>query len=63
VGELSLAEWLAAEMAPLLAVMEKLNEEISAADDRIAKRAREDEVVRRLCTSPGHQLRHQEEGN
>src|SRR5215467_6491593 len=40
VGELSLPQWLAAEIAPLLAVMEKLNEEIRAADDRIAKRAR-----------------------
>ena len=53
VGELSLAQWLAAVMAPLLAVMEKLNEEIRAAEDRIAKRAREDEVVGRLCTAPG----------
>jgi transposase len=40
-------------MAPVLAVMDKLNEEIRAADDRIAKRAREDEVVGRLCTAPG----------
>jgi transposase len=39
VGEVSLPQWLAAKMAPLLAVMEKLNGEIRAADDRIAKRA------------------------
>jgi transposase len=53
VSELSLPQWLEAEIAPLLAVMEKLNEEIRAADGRIAKRAREDTVVRRLCTAPG----------
>jgi transposase len=53
VSELSLPQWLESEIAPLLAVMEKLNEEIRAADGRIAKRAREDTVVRRLCTAPG----------
>jgi transposase len=53
VGELSLPHWLQCEIAPVLAVMEKLNEEIRAADDRLAKRAKADAVVRRLCTAPG----------
>jgi transposase len=53
VGELLLPQWLESEIAPLLAVMEKLNEEIHAADDRLAKRANTDAVVRRLCTAPG----------
>jgi transposase len=53
VRELSLPQWLEAEISPLLAVMEKLNEEIRAADDGIAKRAKADAVARRLCTAPG----------
>jgi len=53
VGALSLAPWLEAEIAPLLGVMEKLNDEIRAADDRMARRAKNDAVVRRLCTAPG----------
>lgn len=53
VGELSLAQWLESAIAPLLAVMEKLNEEIRVADDRLGKRAKTDAVVRRLCTVPG----------
>lgn len=53
VGELSLPRWLESEIAPLLAVMEKLNEELRAADDRLARRAKTDAVVRRLCTAPG----------
>ena len=53
VGELSLPHWLKAQIVPLLAVMEKLNEEIRAADDRIARRAKGDAVVGRLCTAPG----------
>jgi transposase len=53
VGELSLPHWLECEIAPLLTVMEKLNEEIRAADDRLAKRAKADAVVRHLCTVPG----------
>ena len=36
----------------MLVVMEKVNEEIGAADRRLAVRAKEDEVVRRLCTAP-----------
>ncbi|MGH7819911.1 MAG: IS110 family transposase, partial [Candidatus Binatia bacterium] len=32
---------------------EKLNEQIRAADDRMARRGKEDAVVRRLCTAPG----------
>jgi transposase len=53
VKELSLPQWLDAEISGVLGVMEKLNEEIRAADDRIARRAKEDEGVRRLCTTPG----------
>jgi transposase len=53
VGEVSLPQWLEAEIAPLLVVMETLNEEIRAADHRIARRAKKDAVVRRLCTAPG----------
>src|SRR5262249_61365584 len=53
VDELSLPHWLKAQIVPLLAVMEKLNEEIRAADDRIARRAKGDAVVGRLCTAPG----------
>jgi transposase len=53
VGELSLPHWLEAQIAPLLAVMNKLNEQIRAADDRIGRGAKKDAVVRRLCTAPG----------
>src|SRR5262249_36393866 len=53
VGELSLPHWLEAQIAPLLAVMEKLIEQIRTADDQLARRAKEDAVVRRLCTAPG----------
>jgi transposase len=52
VGELSLAQALKAQIEPLLVVMEKVNEEIGAADRRLVVRAKEDEVVRRLCTAP-----------
>src|SRR5262249_6226280 len=53
VGVLLLPHWQEAQIAPLLAVMKKLNEEIRAADDRLAKRAKANAVVRRLCTVPG----------
>src|SRR5206468_1839658 len=53
VGKVSLPQWLESAIAPLLAVMENLNEEIRAADDRLAKRAKTDAVVRGLCTAPG----------
>ncbi len=52
VGELSSPQALKAQIEPLLVVMEKVNEEIGAADRRLAVRAKEDEVVRRLCTAP-----------
>jgi transposase len=41
------------EVAPLVLLLEGLNEQIKATDERLAALAKEDEVVARLCTAPG----------
>jgi transposase len=50
---LALPDALREEIAPLVLLLEGLNEQIKAADERLAALAREDEVVARLCTAPG----------
>lgn len=52
-GEIDLSEQLRSEIAPLIALMEPLREQIRACDARVKERAKEDEVVRRLCTASG----------
>jgi transposase len=49
---LTVPEPLSGEIAPLLAVMESLNQQIDAADARLATHAAQDPVVRRLETVP-----------
>ena len=48
-----LTEALREEIAPLVLLLEAVNEQIKAADERLAALAREDKVVARLCTAPG----------
>jgi transposase len=52
VEELALAEHLQVETFPLLALLEPLNEQIGALDERMGELARKDEPVRRLITMP-----------
>lgn len=52
-GELTLPDTLAAEIAPLLGLMVHLNRQIKETDDTIACTVCSDERVRRLCTVPG----------
>lgn len=49
---LPLSPSLAAELAPVLALLEPLNAQIAAADARLAQRAAGDPVVARLTTAP-----------
>lgn len=49
---LTVPDEVSAEIAPLLAVMESLNQQIDAADARLAQHAAADPVVRRLETVP-----------
>lgn len=53
IQELPLAPSLAAELAPLFALLEPLNTQIAAADARIAQHLRSDPAVARLATAPG----------
>src|SRR5829696_8585604 len=48
-----LPDLLREEIAPLVLLLEGVNEQIKAADERLAALAKEDEVVARLCTAPG----------
>jgi transposase len=41
------------EIAPLVLLLNSLNEQVKAADERLARLVKEDEVVARLCTAPG----------
>jgi len=49
----TLPDSLREEIAPLVVLLQGLNEQIKAADERLAALAKEDEVVARLCTAPG----------
>jgi transposase len=53
VGELELPAHLQDEIAPLLAILAPLNEQIGTLDEQLADMAHEDEVARRLVTAPG----------
>lgn len=48
-----LPEALREEIASLVLLLEGLGEQIKVADERLAALAKEDEVVARLCTTPG----------
>jgi transposase len=48
-----LTDALREEIAPLILLLQGLNEQIKAADERLAVFAKEDEVVARLCRAPG----------
>ena len=52
-AEVDLPESLSFEIAPLIALMEPLRDQIHVCDARVREHAKEDEVVRRLCTAPG----------
>src|SRR2546422_2472061 len=52
IGALSLSPVLAAELQPLFTVLAPLNEQIAAADRRIARLAATDPLVARLATAP-----------
>lgn len=52
-ARLVLPEALREEIAPLVLLLEGVNGQIKAADERLAALAKEDEVVARLCTAPG----------
>ena len=52
IGALSLSPALAAELQPLFTVLAPLNEQIAAADERIATLAATDPLVARLATAP-----------
>ena len=53
IAELDLSPALTTELAPLFAVYASLNEQIAAADRRIATVAASDPTVARLATAPG----------
>ena len=53
VAELELSAPIEEVLTPLTSMFSKLNEEIEQRDKALAMRAKEDEVVRRLCTVPG----------
>jgi len=53
IAELDLSPALTTELAPLVAVYASLNEQIAAADRRIATVAASDPIVARLATAPG----------
>jgi transposase len=50
---LGLPAQLLEEVAPLIALLRLLNEQIKQADERLAQVVKDDEVVARLCTVPG----------
>jgi transposase len=51
--QIKLTEELCVEIAPLVALLTTLNEQIKAANNQLAQLVKEDEVVARLCTLPG----------
>jgi len=53
VNDLPVSSQLAALIAPVLALLAPLNEQIDRLDAQVAVRAREDERTRRLLTAPG----------
>lgn len=53
VAQIKLPEQLRAEIEPLLEVMRAVNAEIAQADKRLAEIVKEDQTVKRLCTTPG----------
>src|ERR1035437_11094625 len=53
IAELDLSPALTTELAPLFMVYASLNEQIAAADRRIATVAASDPIVARLATAPG----------
>jgi transposase len=50
---LSLPDQLHAAIAPLVALMQSLNEQLGRLDSELKEMARADAIVRRLCTVPG----------
>jgi len=52
-GQLELSDSLREEVAPLMLLLQSLNEQIKRADEQLAQLVREVEVVARLCTVPG----------
>jgi transposase len=52
-ARVQLSAALREEIAPLIALLESLNEQIKAADQRLAQLVKEDKIVARLCTAPG----------
>jgi transposase len=52
-AQVQLPAALSEEVAPLVLLLHSLNEQIKAADERLAQLVKEDEVVARLCTAPG----------
>jgi transposase len=52
-AQLELPEALRAEIAPLLLLLQSLNEQIKQADQQLAALVEGDEVLARLCTVPG----------
>jgi transposase len=50
---LGLPAQLLEEVAPMIALLRLLNEQIKQADERLAQVVKDDEVVARLCTVPG----------
>lgn len=51
--QVQLSAALSEEVAPLVLLLHSLNEQIKAADERLAQLVKEDVVVARLCTAPG----------
>lgn len=52
-AQVQLPAALREEVAPLVLLLQSLNEQIKAADERLTQLVKEDEVVARLCTAPG----------
>lgn len=52
IAALELSDQLAAELAPLFRILQPINEQIAAADQRIAALTKEDAIVARLTTAP-----------
>jgi transposase len=52
VAALTLPERLQAQVAPLLAVLKQVNEQVAALDEALEQLCRQDEQLRRLCTVP-----------
>lgn len=52
-AQLELPAILSEEIAPLLLLLQSLNEQIDKADEQLSQIVKEDEAVARLCTAPG----------